>query len=91
MRITLNTLTAVTRIVIVVCTNRWGLHDGIYIRYCILVGSHEDALWLDDPTDLEVIALVKRSSSDVKQEAFQAPCPFCSAHEMWGNKGGGKS
>jgi hypothetical protein len=83
MRITLNTLTAITKVVVVVCNNRWGLHNGIYIRYMILVGSHEDALWLDSPDEATILGILKGCASDVKQESLKAPCPFCLSKDVY--------
>jgi hypothetical protein len=81
MKITLNTLTKVTRVIMVVCSNKYGLHpkDKVYIRYCILVGSHLDSLFLDDPSEATVLGILKSCDPDVVQEAVQAPCPFCQA------------
>lgn len=81
MKISLNTLTKVTKCILVICSNRWGIHEDVFVRYLILVGSHNDALWLDNPTVDEVMAISKRCDADVITEAVQAPCPFCQSRE----------
>ena len=69
----------IVRLVIVVCSNRFGLHDEVYVRYVILVNHHDEAYWVDDPTEEEVEKLVHGVSKTCNMQALTAPCPFCQA------------
>ena len=83
MKVTLNTLTSITKVILVCCDNRFGIHKNVYIRYCILIGSHLDSLFLDDPNEDTILGILKGCDSNVVQEALTAPCPWCQARTSY--------
>ena len=71
----------IVKLVIVVCGNRFGLHNQVYVRYIILVDHHQQAYWVDDPSEAQVTYMVHNVHPNCKKEAITAPCQFCQAVE----------
>lgn len=71
----------IVKLVIVVCGNKFGFHNQVYVRYVILVDHHQQSYFVDDPTEEQVVKLVHNTSPNCKKEAITAPCQFCQAIE----------
>ena len=71
----------VVRLVLVVCPNRYALHNGVYIRYLILLddANPPHSFWIDDPKEEDCARFLLLAHSDAVSEVFQAPCQWCLA------------
>lgn len=81
MKIPLTSLGALDKVIIIACPNRWGLHEKVYIRYLLLIDSETHAIWLDDPSEQEVVDIVHRVPHEVHKEVIMAPCHWCQARD----------
>ena len=81
MKITLASLGEVKRVIIVICPNHFGLHASVYVRYIILLDNAEPphAIWIDDPTEQEVVHIIHHLYKEAEKELSQAPCQWCEA------------
>lgn len=69
----------VVKLVAVYCPNIHNIHKGMYIRYCILVNRHGEAMWIDDPLEEDLSRLWARVSSKAEAITAASECPFCQA------------
>lgn len=69
----------ITKLVAVYCPNKQNIHNGIYIRYLIIVGRHGNAVWIDDPSEEDCARLWARSSSTAHPLVVPSECPWCKA------------
>ena len=80
MRITLSSLNAVRKAIIIVCPNPFNLHNEVYVRYIILLDDNDHALWIDDPTTDEVMSIIRHLKGEENGVAY-SPCPWCQSKE----------
>lgn len=69
----------VVKLVAVYCPNIHNIHQGMYIRYVILVNKHGEAMWVDDPSEEDLARFWARVSSRAESATAASHCPFCQA------------
>lgn len=80
MKIPITSLSAIKRAVIVICPNPFNFHNEVYVRYLILIDDAGHAVWLDDPTQDEVMSIIRHLKGEENGVAY-SPCPFCQSKE----------
>jgi len=80
-KITLKSLGPVTRIVAVICPNKYKIHKGIYVRYLILVNADGHAVFLDDPSPEDCKMIYDRSSHEAEVTVVESDCQFCQSED----------
>ena len=80
MNISLSSLNEVKRAIVIVCPNHFNLHNGVYVRYIILLDDAEHAVWIDDPSPEEVMSIIRHLKGEQNGMIF-SPCPWCQSTE----------
>lgn len=78
----LNSLSTIAKVILIVCPNRWGIHEEVYIRYCLVLDIHTNAFWLDDPSEQDVSHIFNHIAHKASKEVILSPCPWCQAKEV---------
>jgi len=71
----------VVKMVAVYCPNRTEIHNGIYVKYVILVNKNGESLFIDDPSEQDLARLWARVSSDAEALCVASTCVICQALE----------
>lgn len=74
----------ITKIVLVVCPNKHGIHngavDGVYVRYAMLYAGQTPVAWMDDPNFEDIRNIIFETG--IEGVIFLGQCLWCQAHEQ---------
>lgn len=77
----MTTPTKVSRMVGIVCPDKFGIHkgspDGVYVRYALLYDQNGGMTWIDNPNIFDLQGIIFDCS--IETTWVESNCPWCNA------------